>query len=176
MRKIVLTFGLIAGAVMGASMAVTMPFHDRISAGQGMFIGYTSMVLAFLMVFFGVRACREQDGGHIGFGRALLVGLLIAGLGCACYVATWELLYYFVYPDFAERYAASAIEHARRSGADEAHLAELTRQMNEFTANYHRPLYNILMTLIEPLPVGLVFALVSAGVLRRRPAPRPMAA
>jgi hypothetical protein len=33
---------------------------------------------------------------------------------------------------------------------------------------YQNPVYNAAITFLEPLPVGLVIALVSAGVLRRK--------
>ena len=62
MRRIVLTFGLIAGAVLSAVMFATMPFHDRIGFDRGAMIGYAAMVLAFLMIFFGVRAYRDSVG------------------------------------------------------------------------------------------------------------------
>lgn len=46
MRKIVLTFGLIAGAILSVMMAITLPFMDRIGYDRGMVIGYTTMVIA----------------------------------------------------------------------------------------------------------------------------------
>ena len=51
MRKIVLTFGLIAGAILSVMMLVTIPFQDQIGFDKGAVIGYSTMVLAFLMVF-----------------------------------------------------------------------------------------------------------------------------
>ena len=82
MRKIVLTFGLIAGAVMTAMFLITIPFHDQIGFDNGMLVGYTSMVAAFLAVYFGVRQYRDQvAGGTITFARALGVGLLSGGYG-----------------------------------------------------------------------------------------------
>ena len=89
MRKIVLTFGLIAGAVLSVMMLLTLPFMDRIGFDKGEIIGYTTMVLAFLMVYFGIRSYRDNvAGGSIGFGRAFLVGLLITFVASACYIAT----------------------------------------------------------------------------------------
>lgn len=41
--------------------------------------------------------------------------------------------------------------------------------MEEFKEMYKNPLINVALTLLEPLPVGLLFTLVSAGVLRRKP-------
>lgn len=169
MKKIVLTFGLIAGAVLSAMMLLTLPFMDRIGFDKGMFIGYAGMVLAFLMVYFGVRSYRDNvAGGSIGFGRAFLVGLAITAIASACYVATWQFIYYKITPDFTEKYTAYAVEKARKSGATEEKIAAQTKEITEMMAIYKNPLANIAITFLEPLPVGLVFTLVTAGLLGRR--------
>jgi hypothetical protein len=68
MKKIVLKFGLISGAIMAALMFVTMPFADKIGLDKGMIVGFTSMILAFLLIFFGVRSYRENvSNGEISF-------------------------------------------------------------------------------------------------------------
>ena len=56
MKKTVLTFGLISGAILAAMMWATLPFIDRIGPDRGMVIGYTTMVLSFMLVFFGIRS------------------------------------------------------------------------------------------------------------------------
>src|SRR5262245_58482100 len=105
MKKIVLTFGLIAGAVLSGTMLAAMPFHDAIGNEGGMVIGYTSMVLAFLLIYFGVRSYRDNvAGGRIRFGKAFAVGILIALVASACYVATWEALYFGGKSDYIEKY------------------------------------------------------------------------
>ena len=94
MRKIVLTFGLIAGAMLSVMMLLTMPFHDQIGYDKSMVIGYTSMVLAFLMIFFGVKSYRDNvSGGRVSFGKAFQIGMLITLIATACYVATWQVVY-----------------------------------------------------------------------------------
>lgn len=169
MRKIVLTFGLIAGAILSAMMLITLPFQDQIGFDKGAIIGYTTMVLAFLMVFFGVKSYRDNvAGGSVTFGRAFKVGLMITAVASVCYVATWELVYYQLAPDFAEKYAAYTVEKARRSGATDAQIAAQTQRMTEFKEMYRNPLVNIALTLLEPLPVGILFTLVTAGVLSRK--------
>jgi len=71
MKKFVLTFGLIAGAMMSVMMLITIPLQERIGFDHGEVIGYTTMVLAFLMVFFGVRSYRDRvAGGSVSFVRA----------------------------------------------------------------------------------------------------------
>lgn len=169
MRKIVLTFGLIAGAILSAMMLITLLFQEQIGFDKGAIIGYTTMVLAFLMVFFGVRSYRDNvAGGRVTFGRAFKVGLMITAVATVCYVATWELIYYELAPDFGDKYAAYTVEKARESGATDAQIAARVKQMTEFKEMYKNPLVNIALTLLEPLPVGILFTLVTAGVLSRK--------
>lgn len=169
MRKTVLTFGLISGAIISLMMVATVPFSEQIGFDRGAFIGYTSMVLAFLLVYFGIRSYRDNvSGGTIGFGRAFTVGALIVAIASVCYVATWQVVYRNFVPDFAERYTEYTLEKDRRNGATEAELAEQRAEMEKFAEMYKNPLVNIAFTFLEPLPVGLVIALVSAGVLSRR--------
>ncbi len=169
MRRIVLTFGLIAGAILSAMMLLTLPFYDKIDFDKGAIIGYTTMVLAFLMVYFGVRSYRDNvAGGRVTFGRACVVGLLITLVATACYVATWELIYYRFAPDFADHYAEYVLEKAKASGATEAQLAARTEEMARFREMYRNPLVNIALTLLEPLPIGLPFTLVAAWMLSRK--------
>lgn len=169
MRKIVLTFGLIAGAMLSVMMFISFQFHDEIGFDRGAIVGYTSMVLAFLMVYFGVRSYRDNvAGGRVSFGRAFSVGLLITLVASACYVATWEVIYYKMMPDFMDKYAAYSIEKTRKSGASEAEIQAQEKSMAEFKEMYKNPFVNVAMTMLEPLPVGLLFTLVTAGVLSRK--------
>jgi len=150
-------------------MLVTIPVQDRIGFDKGAVIGYTTMVIAFLMIFFGVRSYRDNvAGGSVGFGRALGVGLLITAIASICYVATWQLIYYRLAPDFLDKYSAYTIEKAKTSGASDAVIAARTQETAEFSEMYRNPLINVAITFLEPLPVGVVFAVVTAGVLCRR--------
>jgi uncharacterized protein DUF4199 len=167
MKRVVLTFGLIAGAILAVVMVATMPFIESIDHGE--IIGYTTMVLAFLLVYFGIRSYRDNvSGGTISFGRAFAVGILIVLIASACYVATWEVIYYNFMPDFMDRYAQRVLDKARASGASAAQIAEQTRQLAQYAKMYKNPIINIGMTFVEVFPVGFVMTLVSAAMLRRR--------
>ena len=169
MKRIVLTFGLISGVLLSAMMLSFMPFIDQIGMDHGMVIGYTTMVLAFLLVFFGIRSYRESVGnGRISFGRALAVGFLIMGIASICYVVTWEIVYFNFLHDFGDKYAAYVIEKARAAGASADEIARQTEEMQKFKTMYDNPLYNAAFTFLEPLPVGVPMTLISAGILRKK--------
>ena len=168
MRKIVLTFGLIAGAVMSATFLIAIPFKEQIGFDNGMLVGYTSMVAAFLAVYFGVRQYRDQvAGGTITFARALGVGLAITLVACVCYVLMWQIVYYNFMPDYLDDYAAYMLEKERAAGATAAQLEAQRQEMAQFKEMYANPLINAAFTILEPLPVGVLISLISAGVLRR---------
>jgi len=169
MKHIVLKFGLISGALMSLMMLMTVPFMDRIGFDYGMLIGYTTMTIAFLLVYFGVRSYRDKViGGTIGFGRAFLVGILIATVSSMCYVATWQVVYFNFTPNFMDNFKAHALDKARRDGASEEVIAAQSAEIDKFAVQYDNPLFNAAVTFLEPLPVALIVALGSAGVLSRR--------
>jgi hypothetical protein len=169
MQKIVLTFGLIAGAILSGMMLITMPFHEQIGFDKGLIIGYTTMVLAFLMIFAGIKSYRDNvGGGNVSFGRALAVGLSITAIASVCYVATWQFVYHRMIPDYLEKYTAYEVAKERAAGASDAQILAKTKELQEFEKAYQNPLVNIAYTLLEPLPVGIVFSLVAAGVMSRK--------
>jgi hypothetical protein len=168
MKKTVWTFGLISGGILSVMMLAVLPFQDAIGYDRGAIIGYTTMVLAFLLVFFGIRSYRENAGGEVSFGRAFAVGGLIVVVASVCYVATWEVIYFKLSPDFSKKYAAYTIEKAKQSGESQTTIDKTIAEMQKVSELYQNPVYNAAITFLEPLPVGLVIALVSAGVLRRK--------
>src|ERR1051325_8780735 len=165
MKKTILTFGLISGGMMAAMMFATPP--SRNSAwlqADSMFIRYTTMVLSFMLVFFGIRSYRENiGGGTITFGRAFAVGILITLISSALYVLAWEIMYFGI-PSFGERFMAMCVAHVKSSGASpEVIQAELDQ-----LKYLNNPFINAAMTFAEPFPVGLIITLVSAAILRKR--------
>lgn len=177
MKKTIVTFGLISGAVSSALMLLTVPFHDKLGFGSaGYIVGYTGIVLSFLLVYFGIRSYRDNVGdGQITFGKAFLLGLGITVISCLCYVITWEALYFTVMHDFPAKYAAHVIEKMKASGASDAVIAQKAKELQQFTVMYENPLINAALAFIEPFPVGLVMTLLSAALLRKKSGPAAVA-
>ena len=169
MKKTVLTFGLLSGAVAAVMMFLTVPFAERIGFDRSVFVGYTTIVVSMLFVYFGVRSYRDNVlGGEVTFGRAFQAGLLIAVISSVCYVLAWLVLFYFFIPDFADQYAAYIVESVRGNGGSQADIDAAIKQADSAKAMLANPLINAAVAFIEPLPVGLLVALISAVVLRKR--------
>ena len=105
------------------------------------------------------------------FGRPLAVGTVIEVLSSVCYVATWELIYYKLAPDFVPKYQAYELGKAREAGLSAQAIEKKKAELDNFWEMYKNPAINAAITFGEPLPVALVVALVSAGVLARGSGP-----
>jgi glucan phosphoethanolaminetransferase (alkaline phosphatase superfamily) len=165
MKKTVLTFGLISGGIMMVIMFATLPFTDSAwLQAHSMVIGYTTMVLSFMLVFFGIRSYRENiGGGTITFGRAFAVGILITVISTIFYVGTWEFMYFGV-PSFGQKFMAMCVAHVKNSGASPEAIQTELNQLKYLD----NPFINAALTFTEPFPVGLIITLISALILRKK--------
>ena len=171
MKRTVLIFGLISGAISSLMMVLTLPFMDRIGFDRGEILGYTTIVLSFLMVYAGIRSYRDNVcSGTITFGRAFMLGLLITLISSACYVVTWEILYFNVdsIRTLMNRYAQHMMDQAKAAGATSEAIETQLREIERFKKLYENPLSNAALTFMEPFPVGLVITLLSSAILRKR--------
>lgn len=174
MKKTVLTFGLISGAISSLMMIATAAFGKEIGFDKGAYLGYTSIVLSFLLVFFGIRSYRDNVGnGHITFRKGFAVGISITMISCACYVVTWEIIYYNFLPHFWDYYGAHLVEKLKASGASPAAVQAKVDEVARYKELYKNPIINAAMTFIEPFPIGLIITLISAAILRRTPQSQP---
>jgi hypothetical protein len=171
LKKVVLKYGLMSGAVLAALSAILMPLclGGIIDFKYQELVGFTAMIVAFLLVFFGIRTYRDDIlGGSIGFWKGLQVGILISLITCAVYVVAWEIVYFNFLPDFEETYSTHVINKMREDGASAAEVGARQEQMETFKRLYKNIFFNVGVTFLEVFPVGLIVSLVSAGILRRR--------
>ena len=177
MRRIVLRYGLASGAVLLLLAAIVLPLclSGVVDFDNSEIAGYSVMVLAFLLVFAGIRSYRNTvGGGAITFGKAFQVGILITLITCAVYVVAWEITYFFFYPEFFDQYSAHVLDKMRAAGESQAAILKTTESMAKMGKLYTNPLWNSAITFMEVFPVGLIVTLVSAAILRRKPgAPGP---
>ncbi len=171
MKKIVLIYGLIAGVIVGAMMMITMPLYESgtLKLENGEWLGYTTMVIALSMVFFGMKSYRDNHlGGSITFGNALKVGLLITLIAALIYAFSWEITRLNMKGDFMTLYGEKQIEKMKIEGATEAALIEAKKKMDDFGLMYKNPFIRFGITLMEIAPVGILISLLSAGLLRKK--------
>jgi hypothetical protein len=172
MKKTIFVFGGISSIILILFIVGFTVFN-----WGSMIVGYSAMVIAFAFIYVGVRNFRDKfNGGTIGFGKALRIGLGIALLGSTAYVIAWMIDYKLFMPNFAEQYAAIMIKQAHDSGATGAALDKKLAEVQQFRTAYNNPLMVVLYTYAEVLPVGVVISLFTALILKRKTSRTPVPA
>lgn len=170
MKRIVIIYGLLSGAIIIGSMLLSL----AVAGGEGsmqvlQWLGYLIMLVAFSMIFIGIKGYRDQElGGVIRFGTALLLGLGITVVASVIYVAAWEVNLAVTDYAFIEVYTQSIIAAKQAAGVTGAELDAVVAQMQDMKASYAKPTYRLPMTFLEIFPVGLLISLISATILRQR--------
>ena len=170
MQKNILIYGLISGLIISALMAVNLSMCVKSGDFEGsMWIGYASMLIAFSMIFVGIKNYRDKyKGGVISFGKAFKVGFFITLIASSIYVVVWLIEERLFFPDFIDRYTANEIKKLQSSGISTTDLASKTKDLEQAKEMYKNPILKILFTYAEILPVGLVVTLISALILKRK--------
>jgi hypothetical protein len=172
MKKIVITCGLISGFITTSwtlSFMLVAGGNSDTDFESGTIYGYASMILAFSLIYVGVRNFRNKhNGGVISFGKAFRMGLYITLIASTLYVVAWLVTYYCFMPDFGKVWSEHVLKTARASGASAAVIAQKTAEMADFDKMLKNPFINALMAYSEILPVGLVATLITAFILKRK--------
>ncbi|GGI56043.1 DUF4199 domain-containing protein [Winogradskyella haliclonae] len=168
MKKTVIRYGLYA--LISGFVLFGLPFFlgMGVDYDYGELIGYTSMIISLLFVFFGIKHYRDKvNNGKISLGKALAIGMLIA-LFSAIGVAVMDYLYTTqINPDFASdylEYKLSGMEAALSPEEFKVESAKLTKQMED----YGSPSFMAFMMLASVLVLGFIISLISGLILQRK--------
>ncbi|MDB5423111.1 MAG: hypothetical protein JWQ29_527 [Phenylobacterium sp.] len=162
MTRAILTYGPIAGLIAIAGVIGTI-----LASHSDVWLGYLIMLVALSAILVGVKQHRDQAlGGVITFRKALLVGLGIAVVASLVYVAVWEGYLAVTGYRFMAHYTDQILAAKRAAGVTGAAYAKVAAEMETMRRQYANPLLRMPMTFVEIFPVGLLIAVVSAGLLR----------
>ncbi|MEO8591129.1 MAG: DUF4199 domain-containing protein [Flavobacteriales bacterium] len=167
MRRIVLTYGLIAGIIVCAMMWLTLSGGDH-DFDSGMWVGYTTMVIALATIFFAVKTHRDKHlGGSITFGKAFVMGLCITLIASTMYVASWLVLSATSDQDYMQQYYEHTKAELESSTRTPAQVEAELQDMRDFQELYKNPVVKVGFTYLEILPMGLFISLLCAALLKR---------
>ena len=172
MKKIVLTYGLISGSIVAALILLSLPLWNAgvLNHGNGALVGYTTMVIALSVIFFGVKSYRDNyNNGAVSFWKALQIGVFITLIAGVMYELAWEISMSQMSDDFIQQAFEHQFTEMKANGATDAAVQE-ARQKNEEFLTYYRifPVRFLITILVELFPVGFVISLISAALLRKK--------
>jgi len=172
-KKNITIYGIIAGIIVSILMLLSVNYlsycEGNVDYNTSMLIGYASMLIAFSLVFVGIRNYRDKySGGVISFGKAFKTGIMMVLIASTIYVVAWLIDYYFFIPDFMDKYAAHMLGELKASGASQVEIDKQTKEMASMVTMLKNPFFNAIMTYAEILPVGLIVTLISSLILKRK--------
>ncbi len=172
MQKLVLRYGLIAGAIL----VVFMFFSFLLLGGSEEpnfqlmeIIGYLTMLIALSSIFIGIKKYRDEHlGGVISFAEGFKMGILISLVASILYVLGWLIISNTIAKDFGEQYFNYYIENLKASDLPEQELQERIESFEKNKDLYSNPLVQMGTSFLEIFPLGLIITLISALILRRK--------
>lgn len=169
MSKTALKYGLIGGAIL--VIAFTLPFliwGEVTDYTMGEIIGYTSMILAMVTVFFAIKTYRDKfSGGKISFFQGVGIGAYVSIIAGIIFGIYSFILYAYVMPDFAEKYYNYPIEELKKNNAPQEEIDKMIKQIAEYPAWMKSPVFNGFVMCITVFAIGLFITLIAAAVLKR---------
>ncbi len=168
MKNTVIKYGLYA--LISGFLLFGLPFllGMGVDFDYGELIGYTSMVLSLLFVYFGIKHYRDKiNNGKVSLGKAITIGMLIA-LFSAVGVALFDYIYTTqINPDFASQYLDYSIKKMKVTASPEelkVKSAELIQQMKD----YGSPGFMAFMMFASVVILGFIISLISGLILQRK--------
>ena len=169
MKKNTIIYGLIAGIVV--SILMLLSANTITDFDTSLVVGYASMLIAFSLVFVGIRNYRDKyNEGVVSFGKAFTIGIMIVLIASTIYVIAWLIAYFYFEPDYLEKFSAKMLDKLKAGGASQLEIDNKIKEMANFAIMYKNPFFNAMMTYVEILPVGLIVTLISSLILKRKTA------
>ncbi|WP_299433095.1 DUF4199 domain-containing protein [uncultured Aquimarina sp.] len=168
MKNTVLRYGIYGAITISVLFLIALYAGKSLSFTAQEVIGYSTMVISLIFVFFGIKHYRDnENNGTVSFGKALAIGVLIS-LFAAIAFGILDIIYIkFINPDFTTEYYATITEQMKSSLPEaefEVKLAELEAQKELFSS----PLMNFLLMSSTVLIIGFIISLISGLILQRK--------
>jgi len=174
MKKVVITFGLISGVLIFCFVFVVVGLCENgiLSWDRSELAGYTSMVIALSLIFFGIKSYRDNYGnGRVTFWKGVQIGLLISLIASVFYFAGGEA-YIAVNPGFTDRffekYTQNYTEKMKAEGKSQEEIDKTVKEMRDMVKMMENPFLRFAIFVMEILPVGIIITFISAAILRRK--------
>ena len=164
MSQKVLKYGLISGSfivlipVISGWIIGTDPETFR----MGEIIGYSTMVLSLLLIFWAVKEYKAtRPAESLTFTQIFLIGAGISAIaGMMFGIYNWVYVTY-ISPDFMDQYFNYYIDNIRNSGASTAEIDAKITKLNEEKALFMNPFVSFFAMFITVFMIGIVISIVS---------------
>ena len=168
MKKTILRFGVYGIITIFLLSLLIWSLIGSMDDIMGEIIGYSSMVLSLLFVYFGIKHFRDKENnGIVTFGKALLIGILISLIVSLAFGILDVIYVKFINPDFMTDYYARNLEQLQASlPAEEFEIkkAELESEKEMFL----NPFIHFFIMSMMVFVIGFIISMLSALILQRK--------
>ena len=167
MKRSILRFGLYSIITVSLLSLLIWSLIGTTDNTFGEVIGYSSMVVSLLFVYFGIKHYRDRENnGIVSFGKALLIGILISLMASLAFGILDIIYVKFINPDFMTDYYNGMLEEAQSlpAGEFEIRKAELESEKQMFS----NPFMHLLIMSTMVFVIGFIISLISAMILQRK--------
>lgn len=171
MRKISARYGMYGVAVMLVVFSIEfITFKDKPNWELQEIIGYTTIILSLLFVYFGIRQWRDNyNGGRLTFANGLGLGALISLFPAIAFGLFSWMEMSILDPSFSDKYYAHVIEKTKASTPPqelEATLQQIAAEKEMFSS----PMAQFFFMFLTVFIIGLIITIISTLILRRNKA------
>lgn len=169
MKHTVLRYGIYGAITICVLFLTALYAGKNLSFTTQEIIGYATMAISLLFVFFGIKHYRDHENdGVVSFGRALAIGILISLFAAVAFGLIDVVYVTYMNPDFTTEYYATLAEQMKNSLPESEYklkLVELEAQKKLFS----NPLMSFLLMSSTVLILGFIISLISGVILQRKP-------
>ena len=168
MKNTIQRYGLYGATTICILFLLSLWLGKGLSYGAQEVIGYATMVISLGFVFFGIKHFRDKEnGGHISFKKALVIGVLISLITALAFGLLDFIYVKYINPGFPEEYYTNNLQLLQDSlpaAEFEVKKAKLESQKELFM----NPVTSFVLMSITVLMIGFIISLLSALALQRK--------
>jgi hypothetical protein len=152
MQSTIIKYGIYSCITAAVLFILGLVFGQEADFSTREILGYASIVVSLLFVFFGIKHFRDKEnGGLVSFKQALLLGLAIsvmAGIGVAIVDAIYTI---FINPEFFDEFTQMMKDQGREDEIIEMGSGMMAAIM-----------------FVTVFVIGFIISLLSALILQRK--------
>lgn len=169
MQKTVLRYGTYGFALMLSILAIEfLVFKNNYNFAVQEVIGYVTIVLSLLFVYFGIQHWRDKyNAGLLSFGQGLKLGTLITLFPSIAFGLITLLEMGVLDPEFSDKYYGHRVAQATASTPPDK-LQEVLQNLQAEKEMFASPFIQFAVMFLTVFLIGIVISVISALMLQRK--------
>lgn len=164
MKSTLLRFGSYAFLTAMLLFFFALYFLGNLDYSTQEILGYLSMVISLLFIYPSIKYFRDsENNGSVSFGKAFLLGLIIAVLAGIGFAIIDYLFTAFINPDFLQEYMTHQFTEMQKSLSPEEFEIQkeiLQQQMEAYGSSGFMAFLMFATVVLIGIPISLISALL----------------